>query len=69
MSYKGICSSRCFKAKSDKKRCRCKCKGNHHGEALQKKNIQSQIIADGAMSLDGGKTISNRADRKAPWEP
>jgi ATP-dependent 26S proteasome regulatory subunit len=26
-------------------------------------------IDDGSMSLDGGKTTSNRADGKSPWEP
>lgn len=30
--WRGICCSRCYRAKSDKKRCRCRCHGQHHGE-------------------------------------
>jgi hypothetical protein len=31
-AWKGICSSGCYSAKTDKKRCRCKCRGVHHGK-------------------------------------
>jgi len=30
--WKGICSSRCYVAKTDKKKCKCKCHGQHHGK-------------------------------------
>jgi len=30
--WKGFCCARCYRAKSDKKRCRCRCHGTHHGE-------------------------------------
>lgn len=30
---KGQCCKRCFTAKTDKKKCRCRCKGQHHGKA------------------------------------
>ena len=36
--WKDICCHRCFIAKSDKKKCKCRCKGNHHGEAYKTKN-------------------------------
>jgi hypothetical protein len=29
--WKGVCSSRCYFAESDKKRCKCRCRGQHHG--------------------------------------
>ncbi|MCJ7559619.1 hypothetical protein MUO79_03245 [Candidatus Bathyarchaeota archaeon] len=30
--WKGICSSGCYMAKTDKKKCKCKCHGEHHGK-------------------------------------
>jgi hypothetical protein len=30
--WRGVCSSRCYFAESDKKRCKCRCKGDHHGK-------------------------------------
>ena len=33
--WKGICCSRCFNALSDKTRCKCRCRGEHHGRGKQ----------------------------------
>jgi len=30
--WTGLCCARCYRAKSDKKRCRCRCHGAHHAE-------------------------------------
>jgi len=30
--WKGICSSGCYSAKTDRKKCKCKCRGQHHGK-------------------------------------
>jgi hypothetical protein len=30
--WKGICSSGCYAAKTDRKKCKCKCRGQHHGK-------------------------------------
>jgi hypothetical protein len=30
--WRGVCSSRCYFARTDKKRCKCRCKGEHHGK-------------------------------------
>ncbi len=34
--YTGICCARCYTAKSEKKKCKCRCHGVHHGEARTK---------------------------------
>ena len=75
--WKGVCVKRCWYALHDT--CKCRCKKLNHGKGITKnperkteipKEIgRSQRIDDGSMSLDGGKTTSNRADGKAPWEP
>ena len=31
-AWKGVCSFRCYVAKTDKKKCKCKCHGVHHGK-------------------------------------
>ena len=30
--WKGVCCSRCYMAKTDKTKCKCRCKGEHHGK-------------------------------------
>jgi len=30
--YKDICCARCYAAKSDVKKCKCRCQGAHHGQ-------------------------------------
>jgi hypothetical protein len=35
-AWRGICSAGCYKAKSDKKKCKCKCQGKLHGKAYAK---------------------------------
>jgi hypothetical protein len=41
--WKGVCSSRCYFAQSDKKRCKCRCKGEHHGKGLPNEKIEKGI--------------------------
>ena len=40
--WKGVCCSRCYTAKSEKKKCKCRCRGNHHGEAYEKKGDEKK---------------------------
>lgn len=41
--WAGICCSRCYTAKSEKKKCKCKCHGQHHGLGRKvKTEIDSQ---------------------------
>ena len=35
--WRGICSAGCYRAKTDKKKCKCKCQGKLHGKAHAKK--------------------------------
>jgi hypothetical protein len=42
-AWRGICSSSCYRAKSDKKKCKCKCQGKLHGKA-HAKNIEENEI-------------------------
>jgi hypothetical protein len=45
-AWKGICSPRCWKAKSDPKRCKCKCKGLHHGVGSGKyPNLEKELTS------------------------
>jgi hypothetical protein len=41
--WKGVCSSRCYFAESDKKRCKCKCRGEHHGKGHQLRQEEKGI--------------------------
>jgi len=41
--WKGVCSSRCYTAKTDKKRCKCRCKGEHHAKGQQRKRESKAI--------------------------
>ena len=34
--WKGICCSRCYKAQSEKKKCKCRCHGQYHGLGTEK---------------------------------
>ena len=43
--WKGVCSSRCYFAESDKKRCKCRCKGEHHGKG-QANRREDRAIED-----------------------
>lgn len=52
-AWRGICSSGCFRAKSDKKKCKCKCQGKLHGKA-HVKNIEE-------MKID---RIANKSDQE-----
>lgn len=40
--WKDVCCSRCYVAKSDKKKCKCRCKSGHHGEAYKTKDAEKQ---------------------------
>jgi len=42
-TWKGSCSSRCYVAKTDRKRCKCKFKGEHHGKSQQRKREEKAI--------------------------
>jgi hypothetical protein len=48
--WTGLCCARCYRAKSDKKRCRCRCHGAHHGEQRlrvlerRKKPLQIKLV-------------------------
>ena len=35
--WSGVCSSRCYSAETDKKKCKCRCKGARHGKAHTEK--------------------------------
>jgi len=35
--WKGVCCSRCYMAKTDKTKCKCRCKGAYHGKGFMKK--------------------------------
>ena len=50
--WMGKCSFGCFHAKSDKKKCKCRCQGELHGKAYDNHVEESKIeeIADGATS-------------------
>jgi hypothetical protein len=39
--WRGICSAGCYRAKSDKKK--CKCQGKLHGKAHAKKHEENEI--------------------------
>jgi hypothetical protein len=41
--WRGICSAGCYRAKSDKKKCKCKCQGKLHGKAHAKKHEENEI--------------------------
>ena len=41
--WKGICSSGCYSAKTDKKKCKCKCHGQHHGRGNIAKPEESKL--------------------------
>jgi len=44
--WKGICCSRCYNAESDKKKCKCRCHGEHHNigrQATQDKVKQEKL--------------------------
>ena len=34
--WKGLCCSACYNAKTDKKRCVCRCHGAYHGRGIEK---------------------------------
>ena len=44
--WKDICCSRCFVAKSEKKKCKCHCHGEHHAEAYKSKPDKSNDAGD-----------------------
>ena len=42
-AWRCICSSGCYRAKSDKKKCKCKCQGKLHGKAHNEKHEENEI--------------------------
>ena len=42
-----ICCTRCFKAKSPKEKCKCKCEGAHHseGRTINKDTGQKDLVS------------------------
>jgi len=30
--WRGVCSAGCYRAKTDRKKCKCRCRGKHHGK-------------------------------------
>jgi len=50
------CSSRCYMAGSDKKKCKCKCHGEHHGigrQAIEEKAKQEKLeVEEGGQHED-----------------
>jgi hypothetical protein len=43
--WKGVCCKRCWYAKSDKKKCRCRCHGANHQEGFRR-NIEGSKKLD-----------------------
>ena len=41
--WKGMCSSRCFMAKTDRKKCKCRCRGEYHSKGQQLKSKEKAI--------------------------
>ena len=44
-AWRGICSSGCYGAKTDKKKCKCKCQGEHHGKERTNQLEENKITA------------------------
>jgi hypothetical protein len=51
----GRCCTRCYAAKSDAKKCRCRCKGNHHGQAHKREADSCEKQAEAAFAKRFGK--------------
>ena len=44
--WKGVCSSGCYRAKSGKKKCKCRCSGKLHGRSHQREENKIDEISD-----------------------
>jgi len=41
--WKGRCCFGCFVAKTDRKKCKCRCRGEHHGKGQQARRAEKGI--------------------------
>jgi hypothetical protein len=41
--WRGVCSSRCYHAKTGQKRCKCRCRGRHHGKGQQNQRGEKEL--------------------------
>ena len=48
-----ICRSTCFTAKTDRKKCKCRCGGTFHGLGFQHKHEKGEQIANEHNGLHG----------------
>jgi ribosomal protein L19E len=42
-AWRGVCSSGCYRAKTDKKKCKCRCGGEHHGKGHANRQEENRI--------------------------
>jgi uncharacterized paraquat-inducible protein A len=47
--WKGLCCSRCYKAQSEKKKCRCRCHSQYHG--LGRKKVDKGVANETDKSV------------------